>query len=187
MTDVVVTLPKKFGLDKWLAEGDAPGEPDSGTRYYWKLGKHVPKIERGERVYVVHDGLLIGYAPLLAVSCDMAGNVYLVRGGGAVACTLGEHLPGFRGYRYVWWNREDELPYRGDPATATCSVKGCETTFDLGYEFPGLCGGEVVPDRGCGEPFCEEHLFGEAGGCELEFPLCDECCESYLTAPFEVY
>lgn len=182
MSDVVVTLPKSFGLEAWLAEGDGPGEEWKGQRYYWKLGKQVPKIEAGERVYVVHDGRLIGYAPLLAIRWDMNGNVYLMRGGGAVACTLNKHIPGFRGYRYVWWSRDDELP-----ATATCSSPGCETTFDLGYEFPGLCGGEVVPDRGCGEPFCEEHLFGEAGGCELKLPLCDDCCESYLTAPFEVH
>lgn len=182
MTDVVVTLPKKFGLEKWLAEGDAPGEPDTGTRYYWKLGKHEPDIAWGERVYVVHDGRLIGFAHLLAIRYDVNGNVYLVRGGGAVACTLNEYIPGFRGYRYRWWNREDELPAR-----ATCAASNCNNVFELGYEFPGLCGGEVVPDRGCGEPFCEKHLYGEADGCELDLPLCEDCCESYLTSSSEVY
>lgn len=110
MTDIVVTLPKSFGLEKWLAEGDAPGEEWNGQRYYWKLGKREPKIERGDRVYIVFDGRLIGYAPLLAISYDMQGNVYLVRGGGAVACTLNEYIPGFRGYRYCWWQREQEKP-----------------------------------------------------------------------------
>ena len=30
MTDVVVTVPLSFGLDTWIAEGDAAGEPWSG-------------------------------------------------------------------------------------------------------------------------------------------------------------
>lgn len=28
MTDVVVTLPKSFGLKAWIEEGDAAGEPN---------------------------------------------------------------------------------------------------------------------------------------------------------------
>lgn len=35
MPDVVVTVPKTFGLTEWIAEGDAAGEPWSG--YYWSF------------------------------------------------------------------------------------------------------------------------------------------------------
>lgn len=40
MADVVVTLPKSFGFDKWLAEGDAPGEPWSGTYYAFTVNRN---------------------------------------------------------------------------------------------------------------------------------------------------
>lgn len=109
MTDIVVTLPKSFGIEKWMAEGDAHGEEWGGQRYYWKLGKQVPKIEAGERVYVVYNGNLIGYAPLLCLRWDINGTVYLVRGGGAQAVTIGERIPGFRGYRYRWWDLGAEV------------------------------------------------------------------------------
>jgi hypothetical protein len=49
--DVCVTLPKSFGLGRWYAEGDAPGEPWTG-RYYAFSVDGRPKIEVGERVYV---------------------------------------------------------------------------------------------------------------------------------------
>ncbi|KKN87483.1 hypothetical protein LCGC14_0259380 [marine sediment metagenome] len=31
--DVVVTVPKSFGLAHWVAEGDAAGEPESGEQF----------------------------------------------------------------------------------------------------------------------------------------------------------
>lgn len=34
----------------------------------------------------------------------------LIRGGGALACTMDEHIPGFRGYRYRFWKRDQEKP-----------------------------------------------------------------------------
>lgn len=112
MSDVVVTLPKKFGIDRWYAEGDRPGEPWSG-RYYGFSVSGVPDVERGDRVYVVYDGELIGYAPLIKVgvttSTGKPRRSELIRGGDAVACTIPERVPGFRGYRYRWWDREQEV------------------------------------------------------------------------------
>lgn len=113
MSDVVVTLPKSFGLDAWMDEGDRPGESWSGAYYYWRLGRNTPKIEPGERVCVCYDGKLIGYSPLVAIRYDREGTVYLVRGGGAVSCTIDEEIPGFRGYRYVWWRRDEERSISG--------------------------------------------------------------------------
>lgn len=177
MADVVVTLPKSFGLDKWLAEGDAAGtEPSdfvkSGGFYHWKVPT-TPKIEPGERVYIVYDGRLIGYAPLISLRWDRYGKCYLIRRAGAVACTLNRHIPGFQGYRYRWWDRDDELPTK-----ATCAYPGCSEEFDLGYDFPGLCGGEKPPDHGCGEPFCEKHLF--TADEHRHLVLCESCCEGYF-------
>jgi hypothetical protein len=35
----------------------------------------------------------------------------ICRRGGAVACTIPEEIPGFRGYRNRWWNQSTEVPY----------------------------------------------------------------------------
>lgn len=125
MSDIVVTLPKSFtwagapglkGLGAWLAEGDAAGEPRSGADYCWSIGAHAPRIEPGERVYVCYNGQLIGFAPLLHVQSTMAHafdgkpRYLLVRGGGAECVTIPEFISGFRGYRYRWWERHNEVP-----------------------------------------------------------------------------
>lgn len=115
MADVVVTLPKSFGLDRWMAEGDRPGDPWTGAYYAFTVSQ-APTIEPGERVYVVHDGRLIGYAPLVEARVRPSPRnlsraaTELIRGGGAVACTIDEHIPGFRGYRYRFWKRDQEKP-----------------------------------------------------------------------------
>lgn len=108
--DVVVTLPKSFGLEAWMAEGDAPGSAPTGQEYAFHCGGRPPRrTVPGDRVYVVHDGRLIGYAPLVRIDVDQDGRGFsFIRGGGAVACTLDMELPGFRGYRYRTWDRADE-------------------------------------------------------------------------------
>ena len=35
----------------------------------------------------------------------------ICRRGGAVACTIDEPIPGFRGLRKRWWRIEDERPF----------------------------------------------------------------------------
>ena len=116
MGDIVVTVPKSFyfegktGLAAWVAEGDLPGEEWSGQDSHFYLGGSVPRIEPGERVYVVCEGKLRGYAPLVRVERD-GWSYALVRHGGAVAVTIDEPIRGFRGFRYVWWKREDERPF----------------------------------------------------------------------------
>lgn len=69
-----------------------------------------PRIAPGERVYVVHAGKLRGYAPLIKVEYDN-DRTHLVRGGKAVAVTIDESIPDFRGFRYCWWDRESEQPF----------------------------------------------------------------------------
>jgi hypothetical protein len=121
MSDVVVTVPKNFthpcapgkrGLAAWLAEGDAPGSEWSGTLWEFTTYGAVPKIQPGERVYVFCEGRLVGYAPLVELRhSGRHGLIEFVRGGGAVAVTLPEPIIGFRGWRYRWWDRKDEVPF----------------------------------------------------------------------------
>ena len=110
MSDVVVTVPKSFGLDTWIAEGDAAGEPWSGEEWHFYLGGPVPNMVPGDRVYVVYNGAVRGYAPLVRIERSLRGFA-LVRHGGAVAVTIPEYVRGFRGWRYVWWQDGDERPF----------------------------------------------------------------------------
>lgn len=110
MPDVIVTLPQSFGLKHWLAEGDPAGSEPTGTLYGFTVASK-PRIEPGERVYVCYRGVLIGYAPLVELRQVGPFRWSLVRGGGAVAVTIEEPIPGFRGFRYRWWRREVERPF----------------------------------------------------------------------------
>jgi hypothetical protein len=124
--DVVVTVPKSFthpdapgkrGLAAWIAEGDPAGSKWSGTRWSFTVAGPKPEIGPGERVYIVCEGRLRGYAPLVTVRC--AGDPKqrgfnrweLIRGGDAVAVTIPDRIKGFQGWRYRWWDRKDEIPF----------------------------------------------------------------------------
>lgn len=122
--DVVVTVPKGR-WSEWLDEGDlaaAEGllEPvpwEGRLEYGFTFTSGPPRIEPGARVYVVAHGRLRGYAPLAYIDHDgtrfggRPGSWALVRRGGAVACTIAEPVRGFQGWRYRWWEREDEIPF----------------------------------------------------------------------------
>lgn len=128
MSDVVVTVPKDFthadapgkrGLAAWIGEGDAAGDDlFCFTEWEFFLGGHPPDIVEGDRVYVVCEGKLRGYAPLIRVERYLKGYA-LVRGCGqtAVAVTLRDQsgrplaITGFRGFRYRWWKRDEESPF----------------------------------------------------------------------------
>ena len=110
MADVLVTVPKSSGLDTWVAEGDAAGEPWSGLEWHFYLGGPVPNIRAGERVYICCNGRVRGYAPLIRIDRSVRGYA-LVRHGGAVAVTIPEVVRGFRGFRYRWWDRSVESAF----------------------------------------------------------------------------
>jgi hypothetical protein len=121
MGDVVVTVPKDR-WPEWLDEGDranSDGEPAQwwGEMEYGFIVSRQPKIELGERVYIVAHGKLRGYAPLIAIERGAerfggdGGSIALIRRGGAVACTLATGIRGFQGWRYRWWDRAAELPF----------------------------------------------------------------------------
>jgi hypothetical protein len=111
--DVVVTVPKSFGIDKWIAEGDAAGEEWSGQLWAFYLPS-IPVINPGERVYVVYNGRLRGYSPLIQCktrNLQRHAACALIRGGDAVAVTIPETIIGFRGFRYRWWGQSLEVPF----------------------------------------------------------------------------
>lgn len=119
MPDIVVTVPLNFslpafpnlrGLDTWCEEGDAAGEPESGKPWVFTTGGSCPSIEPGERVYVVCEDRLRGYAPLVWMEYRK-GVVALVRKGGAVAVTIPSKIVGFRGWRERWWSYSEEVPF----------------------------------------------------------------------------
>lgn len=129
MSDIVVTVPKNFrygnapkGLAAWLSEGDAPGEAWSGEFYNFSTWGFCPKLNVGERVYIVCNGQLVGYAPLVEMWFDgeriengkfrtqAQARIELIRGPGAVACTIQQPITGFRGWRYRWWDYGEETP-----------------------------------------------------------------------------
>lgn len=153
MSDVVVTVPKSFGLKRWIAEGDparvpchrclmaantlekarreapkdddtwrppwdwtlpcehcGPSERPTGHEWGFSTGGGKPNSEPGERVYVVCNRALRGYAPLVRVEKTSSG-VCFVRAGQAVAVTIDEIIVGFRGWRYRWWDFDDEKPF----------------------------------------------------------------------------
>ncbi len=88
MPDIVVTVPKTFGLADWIAEGDAAGDPYSGELWDFSTGGATPNIKPGERVYVVCHDRVRGYAPLVEWKRLDTYRLIFTRGGGAVAVTV---------------------------------------------------------------------------------------------------
>jgi hypothetical protein len=115
VSDLVGTCPKGE-WEEWIAEGDAAGLPESGEEWGWFTATAImdssrwlngrPPISPGERFYVVAHGKLRGYAPVTRVVDGV-----ICRRGGAVAVTITQPIPGFRGLRRRWWRREDEIPF----------------------------------------------------------------------------
>lgn len=112
MTDVVVTVPKWF-WPEWIEEGQLPGDAEGGEDWGFYLGGSVarPYVKPGERIYIVAHGKLRGYAPLTRIDVESSGRYALVRNGGAEAVTIAEPIRGFRGWRYRWWDQQDEQPF----------------------------------------------------------------------------
>ena len=115
MSDLVVTCPKGFWWE-WIAEGDAAGDPPTGTEWGWWMSDRRPKppIQAGDRLYIVAWGKLRGYAPVTRLHHERgteSGSWVICRKGGAVAVTIDEEIPGFRGWRRRWWSTDIERPF----------------------------------------------------------------------------
>ena len=107
--DLVVTVPKWF-WPEWIAEGDAAGEPESGEEWGFFLGGNKPPIGPGDRLYIVANNRLRGYAPVTELK-QRDGRWIICRRGGGVAVTIPEIIRGFQGFRKTWWPRESEKPF----------------------------------------------------------------------------
>ena len=108
--DLVGTCPKDF-YEEWVAEGDAAGEAYTGEEWGWYTRSPLAaRIRLGDRFYVVAHGKLRGWAPVTRVLMGN-GNYCIARRGDAVACTVPFPIPGFRGLRQRWWNKEIEQPF----------------------------------------------------------------------------
>lgn len=118
MSDLVGTCPKDF-WEKWIAEGDAASDKPgliyasiAGTEWAWFTRSPLAaKILPGERFYVVAHGKLRGWAPVTRVGNLEQQRWEIVRKGGAVACTIPQIIPGFRGLRVRWWDRKIEIDF----------------------------------------------------------------------------
>ena len=116
--DLVGTCPKTFWKE-WLEEGDCAREPETGHYYAWWSRHHLAHAlariyDHAEtyRFYVVAHGKLRGYA--IVEGYDIKdGAIKIIRKGQAVAVTIPEPIPGFRGLRKRWWDRADEIPFPG--------------------------------------------------------------------------
>ena len=102
----------------WIAEGDAAGDAYTGEEWGWfTRDRKAALIRPGDRFYVVAHGKLRGWAPVTRVqgpesNQDQSGWI-ICRRGDAVACTIEVPIPGFRGLRRRWWERDQERPFPG--------------------------------------------------------------------------
>lgn len=111
MADVVVTVPQSRWA-AWVGEGDLPGAEAEYESHFMFAGP-IPKVELGDRVYIVAWGLVRGYAPLVAVeercSLDPRRHCFL-REGGAEAVT-----PRCRRHHGRMWTCNQPGCIRGEP------------------------------------------------------------------------
>jgi hypothetical protein len=111
--DVVITIPQGM-VAQWFAEGDLAGDPPGGLydTYAYTIGRKPGDwVKPGCRVYVVFYGAVRGWAPLTGLEPWDQTRWALLRQRGAVACTIPERVPGFRGIRRRWWDRDSEIDF----------------------------------------------------------------------------
>lgn len=102
----------------WPVSDAGPDEARPTENLVWERreeGSVYRLVAADQRCYVVAHGRLRGYAPLYAVEVDESGRrfISLIRRGGAHAVTIAAPIIGFRGYRYRWWSRDQEVAFPG--------------------------------------------------------------------------
>lgn len=124
MSDIVVTVAKTFtlpsapglkGLAAWIKGVLSTVEPLSFD-YFCEhtIGCARPQIAAAERVYILCEGRIRGFCPLIGIrEVPHAGkNTFrLLLGAGGEAVTVPWDVNGFGGWCYRWWDRSDELPF----------------------------------------------------------------------------
>lgn len=97
--------------DAWIAEGDAAGDAPTGEEWGWYTkSRDALLIRPGERFYVAAHGRIRGYALVTRIVREGA-TLVICRKAGAVACTIAETVPGFRGLLARWWEYDAERPF----------------------------------------------------------------------------
>lgn len=110
--DVVACVPRHV-WPHWLEEGGTPEAPDPSTVYGFGVPSAPKLLRAGDRLYIACAGRIRGYAPVLWIQSRIDSRaVDLIRDGkSAVAVTIAERVPPFRGFRYRWWTRDQERPF----------------------------------------------------------------------------
>lgn len=124
MMDILVTTPKSE-IDNSRREGEAV-ETEGG--FWFRIFRFKPKVEPGDRIYFVEDGLIRGYGIIFNVyqsagqeTCDFTGRVWGSEFGDWVVCYKDWHwlkdpvpFKGFQGIRYIDRLPEIKQKLRGD-------------------------------------------------------------------------
>lgn len=114
--DIVVTVPKQLWL-MWINEGNLPGQPWNGLLNHFMIpqGRLPLNLHSGDRLYIVAYGKLRGFSPIVDWEQQCTLNPFrscLIRKNDAKAVTIPENIKGFQGWRYRFWNREDEIEFK---------------------------------------------------------------------------
>jgi hypothetical protein len=96
--DVVVTVAKEQ-WEAWVAERD---------EHVFGLGWAHPDVWPDGRVYVIADGRVQGFAPLVRLDDPAPDARSLVCAGEVECLTIDQPVNGFEGWRYRWWPRAAE-------------------------------------------------------------------------------
>lgn len=111
--DIVLYIPER-SWERFLAEGDTPNDGEwSGLTHPHCLSGRPKNLQRGDHVYFASGGEVRYRAPIFGTA-EHNGRFYLLRQGGAEWVELDEPVRPFQGFRYRWWDLDDEVHYQGD-------------------------------------------------------------------------
>ena len=111
--DIVVTVPKSelANIAKEEVWAKEQGSTDkSGAYCFWKVRCEPKKLERGDRVYFIHDGQIVNYNEFWyyeedGVFCEVTKRYWegplLVMKLPSVPLKKPVRMKGFRGFKYV--------------------------------------------------------------------------------------
>lgn len=109
MSDIIITWPKKRTLESYLDELDKACE--AGLTIHYRVASK-PRVEAGDRCFMVHDGAIRGWNIILGVAhrddvidpisgTRMKPGWYIERDPLWHPMDNSLEMAGFRGYRYV--------------------------------------------------------------------------------------
>lgn len=108
--DIVLTVPKKElknveKEEQWARKNK--NNPDAIC--FWKIGRIPKKLNKGDRVYFIHNGYIVNYNEFIGVDydihCDVTGRYWdglcLVMKIPSVPVNPPVPMRGFRGFQYL--------------------------------------------------------------------------------------